>query len=184
MKCIVFACQCGLFFLVFIARSQSVFAAQPLDVHVDNFPDTQQVRGTVSVEGPISHSTYVKKEGIVVPISRRGELAEMSHAGIIDTAGFTSISVSLQGEIKSNSFTTGTIGVILVPDEEPILRALRESKHIQFPLESVAQIKSGGSSFFSSDAVLHRIAFPRYRMYLYNSLNRTAEANVYLHLSQ
>ncbi len=157
--------------------------ASPSEVHVENFPETQQIKGTVSIEGPLMQSKFIKKEGLLVPISRRGEPSEMLHGGIIDVEGWTSIAISLQGEVKSSSFASGTIGVVLVPDEEPVLRSLREAKRIEFPIECVAQIKSGDMSFFSADKTHTRVTFPRYRMYLYNTLNRAADANVYIHLS-
>ena len=167
-------------FLAITFQSPKAIAA---DVHVDNFPETQQIKGSVSIEGTLSQSKFIKKEGLIVPISRRGESAEMLHGGVIDTEGFTSIAISLQGEIKSSSFTAGSIGVVLVPDEGPVLRSLREAKIIQFPIECVAQIKSGDSAFFSAEQTHTRITFPRYRFYLYNTLNRTVDANVYIYLA-
>jgi hypothetical protein len=169
--------------LAVILQLPEAHSSQVLDVHVNNFPDTQQIKGAVSIEGTMSHSKYIKKEGIVVPTSRRSELSELIPAGIIETDGFTFISLSMQGEIKSASFTSGTIGVLLIPDEEPIVRALREAKRIQFPIESVSRVSSGDPSFFSADQSQQRVVFPRYRIYLYNTTNRSLEANVYLYLS-
>jgi hypothetical protein len=163
----------------------SAFAqsSQPLDVNVKNFPEKQEVKGSVSVEGSISHAKYFKKEGVVVPTSRRNELGELISAGTVETDGFTKVTMSLQGEIKSGSFTPGTVGVLLIPDEEPIVRSLREAKRVQFPIEGVARLKTGDPTFFESEQTQQRIAFPRYRVYLYNTLNRSVEANVYLYLS-
>jgi hypothetical protein len=158
-------------------------SSQTLDVHVNNFPETQRIKGAVSIEGTTSHAKFIKREGIVVPPSRRNELSELSYAGVVETDGFTSISLNVQGEIKSSSFTPGAVGVLLVPDEEPIVRALREAKRIPFPLESAANLKSGDSTYFDSEQSLHRVAFPRYRVYLYNTVNKAVEANIYLYLS-
>jgi hypothetical protein len=47
----------------------------------------------------------------------------------------------------------------------------------------VCNIKSGDSEYFSSALSSERVAFPRYRVYLYDTLNRPAEANVYLYLT-
>lgn len=170
-------------FLVMVSLSAQAQSSQTLDVHVNNFPQTQQVKGSVSIEGTMSHSKYFKKEGVTVPQSRRTEPSELVPAGVIETEGFTSITLSMQGEVKSGSFGSGAIGVILIPDEEPIMRALRDAKRIQFPLEGVVNLKAGDSSFFESEQVQKSVAFPRYRIYLYNTLSRTAEANVYLYLT-
>lgn len=169
--------------LVIAISSSLAHSAEPLDVRVKNFPDTQQVKGSVSIEGTVSHAIFVKREGLLLSTSRRNELNEMFLAGVIETGGFTPISVSLQGEIKSSNFVSGTIGVVLIPDEEPIVRTFREAKQIQFPIESMCSIKSGDSEYFSSAKVDQHILFQRYRIYLYNTLNRNAEANVYLYLS-
>jgi hypothetical protein len=170
-------------FSALIPHSAHAQSSQPLDVNVKNFPEKQEVKGSVSIDGTIRHASFFKKEGVVVPTSRRNEVAELISAGTVETDGFTSITVSLQGEIKSGSFAPGTVGVLLIPDEEPIARALRDAKRVQFPIESVARLKTGDPTFFESEQTQQRMAFPRYRVYLYNTLNRSVEANVYLYLS-
>ncbi|MCK9419828.1 MAG: hypothetical protein M0R70_10670 [Nitrospirae bacterium] len=150
------------------------------DVHVNNFPELQQIKGSVSIEGT---TKFITREGLVVPTSQRAELPEMVYAGTIETDGFTSLLISLQGEMRSEVFSSGTIGVLLIPDEMPILRILRDAKRIQFPIECKVQAKSGDPIYFESEQVQQRIAFTRYKMYLYNTANKSAEANVYLYLS-
>ncbi len=150
------------------------------DVHVQNFPELQQIKGSVSIEGT---TKSIAKEGLVVPTSQRAEMTEMVYAGTIETEGFTSLLISLQGEMRSEVFSSGTIGVLLVPAEGSILRVLRDAKRVQFPIECKAQTKSGDSIYFESEQVQQRIAFSRYKMYLYNTTNRSADANVYLYLS-
>jgi hypothetical protein len=150
------------------------------DVQVNNFPELQQVRGSVSLEGT---TKFVKKEGIIVPASRRAEPSEMVYAGTIETEGFTSLLISMQGESRSDAFSTGAIGVLLIPDEKPILRTLRDTKRVQFPLECTVPTKSGDDLFFQSEQVQQRIAFSQYKMYLYNTANKSVEANVYLYLT-
>ena len=168
-------------YFVIVMLSPLAHSGEPLDVRVKNFPETQQVRGSVAIEGT---TTAIKREGMLVSPSRRNELTELFYGGKIETEGFTSISVSLQGEIKSTTFLSGTVGVILIPDEEPVLRALRDAKQIQFPIETACNIKSGDSDYFSSEQSNQRIGFSRYRIYVYNTLNRQVEANLYLYLQK
>ena len=171
-------------FLGLLAAALSVPAPAPAadtqPVHVENFPATQDIRGAVSIDGPVSHVRFAKKEAIVVPPSRRGEPAEMAHAGAIESDGFTGVIVSLQGEVKGGSVGTGAVGVLLIPDEEPVLRAFREARRLQFVLECASNMKSGDPVFFNSDQVQHRLTFPRYKMFLYNTTGKTVEANLYL----
>jgi hypothetical protein len=178
----------AIFFVIFLfpagaPQSSPAQSSQTLDVHIRNFPETQQVRGSVSIEGTTSHSKYLKREGIVVPPSRRNELSELTFAGIVETDGFTSISLNVLGEVKSGSFSSGQIGVLLIPDEEPVLRSLREAKRVSFPLEAVANLKSGDLAYFDSEQTQQKVAFPRYKMFLYNTVNKSVEANVYLYLA-
>lgn len=150
------------------------------EVHVNNFPELQQIKGSVSIEGT---TKFIARENVVVPTSQRAELTEMVYAGTIETDGFTSLLISLQGEMRSDVFSSGTIGVLLIPDEKPILRILRDAKRIQFPIECKVHAKSGDQIYFESAQVQQRIAFSRYKMYLYNTVSKSVEANVYLYLS-
>lgn len=158
-------------------------AAEPLDVRVKNFPETQRVTGTVAVDGPTSHGRSAKYEGLVVPTSRPSEIGEVVYAGTVDTDGFTGVTLSLQGEVKSSNFIAGSVGAMLVPDEEPLLRVFRDAKRVEFAIEATVPLKPGATEYFSAQQPQQRVAFPRYRVYLYNTLNRTVEANVYLYLS-
>ena len=167
-------------FLTSVPQSLQAQVSQPSDVRINNFPELQQIKGSVSIEGT---TKSIAKEGLVVPTSQRAELSEMIYAGTIETEGFTSLLISLQGEMRSDVFSSGTIGVVLIPDEKSILRILREAKRIQFPIECKVHTKSGDLIFVESEQVQQRIAFPRYKMYLYNTANKSVEANVYLYLS-
>lgn len=154
------------------------------DVTVTNFPAVQVVKGSVSIDGVVSHARSLKVEGLLVPTSSRDNISELFSAGIVETEGFTSMAISLQGEVKSNNFAPGTVGVILIPDEWPILRVFRERKLIQFPIECLATIKPADLvEHFSAPQCNERISFPRYKLYFYNTVNTSVETNVYLYLS-
>jgi hypothetical protein len=156
-------------------------AAEASEVRVTNFPEIQKIKGTVSVDGT---AKALKRESILLTPSRRTELSELYHAGKVETEGYSNASVYLQGEIKSSTFISGSIGVMLIPDEEPILRAFKEAKQIQFPIEVVCTITSGDSEFFNCALSNQLIGFARYRMYLYNTLDKNAEVNAYLYLKK
>lgn len=153
------------------------------DISINNWPQAYNVQGAVKVNGIIKHAQMDKREGVIVTTSRRTELAELIPAGILDCEGFTSVALSLQGEIKSESPDVGTVGVLLLPDEEPILRALRDGRRVEFALETSAQILKGSSPFFDCGSVTLPLAFPRYRVFLYNTMTRGVEANVYMYMT-
>jgi hypothetical protein len=176
----IILCCLVIILALFSSRARS---AEKLNVHVDNLPETLQIKGAVSVEGPVSHTHFVKKEAIVVPPSRRAEPSEMAHAGSIESNGFTAVTLSFQGEVKGGSAGAGTVGVLLIPDEEPIVRAFREARRLQFAIECVSTLKSGDPSFFNADQVHQRLTFPRYKVFLYNTTNKTVEANLFMTLT-
>lgn len=184
-----------LFLLILVptlAYSAEKYApGETIDVNVKNFPDTQKIKGSVAVEGgsvgvegTIKHSRFVKWTGVMVQDpARRLDLDQMVRLGSIETDGFTSIFVSLQGEVYNGDFQAGTIGVLLVPNEPAIYRAIREAHQIQFHIETICELKAGNSPFFSAPQVHQNITFPNYAVYIYNTLNRAFEANVFLYLS-
>jgi len=150
---------------------------------IDNWPSAYNVQGAVKVNGFIKHAQMEKREGVIVTTSRRTELAELIPAGILDCDGFTSVALSLQGEVKSDSPDVGTVGVLLVPDEEPVLRALKDGRRVEFALETSTQVLKGASPYFDGGSVTLPLAFPRYRIYLYNTMMRGVEANVYMYMT-
>lgn len=153
------------------------------EVFVRNFPELQKVEGEVAVKGTVRHGAFERRERIVVAPARRNETSNLVSAGVIETDGFTEIVLSLQGEVRDTVFVDGKVGAVLIPDEEPVLDALRSADRYEFPLEVTANISAGGSTYFHSEPLLHRVAFPRYRIYLYNSINKSVEANLYLYLT-
>jgi hypothetical protein len=157
------------------------YCKEVADVRVVNFPETQRVKGSVTVEGA---AKAIKTEGIILTRARRNEISELVYAGIVETEGYTAVSIYLQGEVKAATFLSGTIGVLLIPDEEPILRTLKDTKILQFPIETACAVKSEYSEYFSCEEINKNIGFPRYRIYLYNTLDKSAEVNTYLYLKK
>lgn len=152
-------------------------------VAVSNFPKVQEVQGSVSVTSVTPHGQLVRKEGVIVTPVRRNDTNALISGGTIETEGFTEAMLSLQGEFKDSLFGPGTIGVVLVPDEEPIVRAMMDGRHIEFPLEVAAQVATGDSPYFNSAQARVPLGFARYRVYFYNSSNKGAEVNLYVYLA-
>ena len=153
------------------------------EVAVVNFPDLQQVAGTVFVEGPVRHATLQSlKEILVSPVDRE-RTTRLINGGVLETDGFTSVVLSLNGRTQGKHVRSGTVGAILVPDEETVVRAFDEEGLVQFPLEVSVSLSPEEPSSFASDPKRLTIAFPRYRVLLYNTGNRTATVNLFAYLS-
>ncbi|MCM0082219.1 hypothetical protein L4X63_11520 [Geomonas sp. Red32] len=174
-------CPAAVLIALTFLLTPAAYPGTAAEVSVNNFPALQQVRGAVTVEG--TTRTY-KLEGLLVTPGARNDLNELLHAGKVDTDGFTSVTLSLQGEVKSTTFLSGNVGLMLIPDEEPVLRVLKEVKQIQFPVEIACSVRSGDSEYFSCALPALNVGFPRYRVYFYNTLNKPAEVNAYLYLKK
>ena len=153
------------------------------DVRVVNLPETQKVDGAVEVKGLIRHSFTDRKEHIIVPTSQRESIDSLTYAGRIQTDGFTSIVLSLQGEVQSDTFSAGKVGALLIPAEKPILRAFNTDKTILFPLEINTDVTPGASPYFTSKSSKQVVGFPEYLVYLYNSTSKNVELNLYMYLT-
>jgi hypothetical protein len=171
--------------LVFVPGPKAEYGSSDSasDVTVTNFPDVQKVEGDVTVKGPLSHARLVRKESIIVPPSRRGDPTQMVQAGEVTTDGFSHVVLSLQGEVADAGYRGGTVGAVLVPDEEPVIRALNQAGRIEFPAEVVAQLVPGTGGYFGSKPTDNVVGFPRYRVYLYNSSGHGVQANLYVYMT-
>ena len=176
----------GLCLLVVLAPVRPVQAADPPSapspVVVTNFPAVQAVSGRVSLDDPAPQTRFETRKAVVVTAS----LADTNHwteAGAIDCAGFTFVTLSLGGSLKGAG-QAGTIGVVLLPDVSDVLEALRAYGAPQFPLRVDAAVPPAPSGLFSSESKTFRVAFPRYRVFLYNTTPKSADAAVYALLSR
>jgi len=159
-------------------------SAEDLDqVVVTNFPKVQQVAGSVRVAAPVPQSELVRRLDVIVPPVDRAATTQLVDAGIVEAAGFTHAVLSLRGEVQGNLTQPGTAGALLVPQEDPVIRALQEEGHFEFALEVQAAVTRDHRGTFASDQPRFALGFPRYRLLLYNTSDRSVEADVYVYLT-
>lgn len=151
------------------------------DVMVRNFPPVQDVAvtGSVRISGPIQQTVMTRFTGVTVPPVAPTETTRLIDAGVLETAGQPRVVLSLAGETKAAVLKAGKVGAFLVPDEEPVQQALREQGLIQFPLEVAVNVPTGNVPFFASAQPHVQTGFPRYRVLLYNTTDRTVTVNLY-----
>lgn len=164
-----------------IASTGAVGAQDLMRALVVNLETPHPVTGAISVSGTIQHASVVRINDVVVSTAQRQEPPQWVEAGTVDTAGFTSVVMSLQGQMKGSIIQSGSAGAILIPEEEPILQALSEGV-VQLPLEVTAEV-SPNSDFFSGSQTSLSVAFPRYRVFFYNTAGQSVSANLYLYLT-
>jgi hypothetical protein len=171
----------ALFFLM--PASAASQDQEPQMVRVINFPETQRVAGAVAIQGTIHQAALTAIREIEVwPLVNPGDTRRLVPAGTITTDGFGAVVLSLTGQSKGTLTRAGEVGVILVPDEEPITQALEERSQILFALE-VKAAATPGPLYFSSGQPRFTVAFPRYRVFVYNTTDKTAAVDLYAYLT-
>jgi hypothetical protein len=170
---------CVILAVVGAPRPTLAQSAEP--VIVTNFPGVQQISGRVVVTEPIPQTRFETLKALASPAAL-SETNQWTEAGTIDAKGFTHVTLSLAGNLQGSP-QGGAIGVALVPDVPELLNALRTHGIAQSVLRVEAEVGAPQGGFFSSASTPLRIGFPRYRVFLYNSTSKTAEAVVYAYLS-
>ncbi len=152
------------------------------EVLVTNFPELQQVQGQVSIEKVIPHGSLVALREIEVPPVGREDVTRYVGAGTVTADGFSGMVLSLTGQPKGTTLREGQVGALLLPDAEPVTRAFEERGQLQFPFEVRAGVPAGTAGFFS-DQPRFIVGFPRYRVFLYNTTDKTVTATLYAYLT-
>jgi hypothetical protein len=178
--------------LVLAAAAAAAFVLSPTgtaiaqeirSVFVTNFPKVFNISGSVTVEGPVKHAKLATLRDVVVPPVSPKDTVRLVQGGIVESDGFCTMVLGLQGQIKGEVFRAGTVGVFLLPDEEPIVKVFEEKGLMQFVTEVNAAGVSGASPYFASSSTRTPIAFPRYRSYFYNTSDKTVTVNLYAYLT-
>src|SRR2546422_2534876 len=144
-------------------------------VFITTFPHTQQVAGTVAIDGVVRHATLQRlKDLVVAPVGPK-ETTRLVPAGTLTTDGFTSVVLSLNGQTKGRAVRAGSVGALLIPDEETVIRAFED--------EGLAASVSEASLYFASEPQRFTVGFPRYRVLLYNTTDKTANVSLHAYLT-
>jgi len=147
-------------------------------VEVVNFPEVQKVE----VRGTPRQATLVDFENQTVSAhGSRRDPGSWRHVGTLNTDGFGWVVLSLGGELQGVLTEPGAAVAVLVPDQAPLLRALKEDVVLLFPLQATATLVPG-HEYFTSQPERLPVGFPRYQVYLYNTSARTIEAHLYAYL--
>ncbi len=152
-------------------------------VAVTNFPETVRVEGRVALEGPLDGTRLVSLADLVVAPTRREDTTRLVEAGSLDTRGFAAAVVSLLVETKAPLQRLGEVGAVLLPDDELVLRALAE-KGLFLLAEEVKVIPPAPSMpYLAAAPVRFTVAYPRYRVFLYNGTDKTVSVTVHAYLT-
>ena len=152
-------------------------------VRVTNFPELQKVAGVVSIEGTVRHAEQQRFKDILVSPVDPEQTGRLVSAGTLAADGFTSVVLGLSGRSRGIMLRPGTVGAILIPEEEQVLRAFEDDGKIQIPIEITAPTLPGSSPYFASKPEKSVVGFPRYRVLLYNTSDRPVTVTLYAYLT-
>lgn len=162
-----------------VAQSMSGQAGEVVPVAVTNFPSLFQVEGEVAVKGPIHQTSLTSLEDVLVPPVKRSDTNHLVDAGTVDTDGFAAMVVTLLGEVKGQLSRSGTVGALLLLDNSRVMRALDERGQLLLPQEVKVPGVAAGAAYFASEPARFTVAYPRYRVLLYNETDRTVSITVH-----
>lgn len=117
----------------------------------------------------------------VSPGIARNDAQRLVEVGAVDTDGFSELRISIAGEFKESVPRSGTVGAILVPDINPFIYLLEQEGKIVFATEVKVPVGGQPGAIFYSETVPAKVAFPAYRIYLYNDTGSAANVNVYVY---
>jgi hypothetical protein len=158
-------------------------AGEVVPVTVTNFPTTVKVEGAVAIRGPIQDTSLATLGEVVVPPVKREDTNHYVDAGSVTTDGYSYAVVSIIGELKGQLQRPGDIGAIIVPEEEHVDRALAERGQLLLAEEVKVTPSSGASPYFAAKPLRFPIAFPNYKVYLYNAGDKAAGVTVHVYLT-
>ena len=114
-----------------------------------------------------------------IPPVKRSDTPRWIEYGTVDTDGFKELVFSFAGEFKEGNPLGGKVGAVLIPDLAPIDYLLQNEGKLIFPLEVTGQ--ASGSTYFVSEGQTARVAFPRYKIYMYNETESTANVTLFVY---
>ena len=150
---------------------------------VVNLESPHPVVGEVTISDPIPHSRLLRMTDIVAAPATREEPGLWSEVGVVDTAGFSTAVLSLHGQLRGSTSGGGAVVLVLVPEEENVLRALAEGEP-HLTLDASAEPLPGDTLYFSGASERLALGFPAYRVFVYNTTERSASVDVYVYLAQ
>lgn len=153
------------------------------EVIVLNLPERQEVTGEVAVREPIPQTRLVRLGEVIVPPVGRDETTSLVEGGTVEAGGFTSVVLSLLGQMQAHQFRAGEVGAVLLPDEDPAIEAFEQGGRILLQLEVTAEAKPAEGAYIAGSIPVSTFGFPRYRVLYYNTSDRPAAVELFAYLT-
>jgi hypothetical protein len=139
------------------------------------------VLGTAHAAAASGESWFVPFQQIQVSPVARADTTQLVEAGTIETDGFRELVFSFGGEFKEGTPQSGRVGAILIPDQPIFEHLLLNEGRIIFPLEVTVGISPQTGRIFVSEQIVANVAFPAYRVYMYNETSSGASVSLFVY---
>jgi hypothetical protein len=134
----------------------------------------------VNVPEPVPHSELLAFRDIAVPSTRGSCTGDMTFAGMVPAAGYTSVMLSLA--VEPGSSDGGSVTAYLIPEEKFVSDASADKNgSLLFPLAAEVSF-SGDEKVAGSLSFQHQLAFPSYKVFLANFSDRPVKAQFFVYL--
>lgn len=151
-------------------------------VYVTNFPGRQEIEGRVRIQGPLPATNFsVVQDAIVTPVVP-SDTMHLIPGGTITTEGFSQVVLSLNGITKGTILRPGQVGALLIPDVPSAVEAFEQEGQLQFALEVSTPNLGSKSERFFSPSPRFSLAFPRYRVFFFNTTDKSVSVNLFVNL--
>ena len=157
--------------LLLVLLFATIPAAAQTEVKIVGVPD-------VNVPKPIPHSELVVFRDIAVSSTRGSGSGDMTYAGLVNAAGYTSVMLSLAVEPQSSD--GGSVTAYLVPTEK-FVSDCSDGGPVLFPLTAAVNF-TGDDKVAGSMSFQHQLAFPQYAAFLSNVSDRPVKAQLFVYL--
>jgi hypothetical protein len=111
---------------------------------------------------------------LTVPPIARSETTNLIDGGLIETEGYSHMTLNLAAELKGPAPQKGVIGVLLIPDVEPFRRVYRILGLVPATVDFTVSAAPSSGSYVMAGQQTFEVGFPRYRALLYNSTGTSA----------
>ena len=146
---------------------------------VTDFPDPGPIDDVVAVQ--FSHLVAVRD--VTVPPVPPNDNTRWIDAGVMRLGAFREVVLSLHGVVIGSVTQPGTVGAVLIPEEPTIIEAFEIEGQVHFSLQVTAAGVTSQTPYFASNQRRHTVAFGEYRVWFYNSTDRTVTTSLFAYLS-
>ena len=123
----------------------------------------------------MEHSeALVGLRNLMIPPIARSETTNLIDAGVIETEGFSHMTLNLAAELKGPAPQKGVIGVLLIPDVEPFRHVYRVLGLVPATVDFTVGAAPSSGSYLMAGQQTFEVGFPRYRALLYNTTGTSA----------